>query len=224
MPAERRSQRFVFRFIWSSRGLFGHSVEFEISLRLDPEGVRDAIEECEHRRDVDGLGNLRLGPAVVAKGLHVFGCGAIGGLGHLGDVVQERPLRRAKAGLIELSFYQRLNRFLVCSLNPQEVRMRVQSIRAAIQIGDPAGDGFLGAAGEVALRKMDRVAELHDVAQEVGPVAETFQDAGHFLAAGFGAPFVVDSCDVAGCVCVFDQLDLGFRICHGPILLDNRKL
>ena len=105
--------------------------------------------------------------------------------------------------------------------------MRVQSIGAAIEIGDPAGNGFLGAAGEVALGKMDRVAELHDVAQEVGPMAETFQDAGHFLAAGFGAPFVVDSCHVAGRVGIFDQLDLvdvGLSVCHGPILLDNRKL
>jgi hypothetical protein len=92
--------------------------------------------------------------------------------------------------------------------------MRVQSIRTAIEPRYPARDGFLGFAIEMALGKMDRVTELHHLAQEVGAMAETLQDAGHLLAAGFGAPFVVNLGYFAGCVAVFDELDLGFVVRH----------
>ena len=69
--------------------------------------------------------------------------------------------------------------------------MRVQSIWTVIQIRDPAGDGFLRLAVQMALGEMHRVAESHQFAQEVGAMAETLEDPGHLLPTGFGAPFVV---------------------------------
>jgi hypothetical protein len=64
----------------------------EVALGGDAEGVGDAVEEGEHGGDVDGFGDLGLGPAVVAELLDVFVGGAIGGLGDLGDVVEESAL------------------------------------------------------------------------------------------------------------------------------------
>ena len=76
-----------------------------------------------------------------------------------------------------------LNCLFFRSLNTQEVCMRVQSIRAAIQPRYPARDRFLGLAVEMALGKVDRVTELHYFAQKVGAMAEALQNAGHLLAA-----------------------------------------
>jgi len=50
--------------------------------------------------------------------------------------------------------------------------MRVQSIRTVIKPGDPACNRFFCPAGEVPFRKMHRIAEGHDVAQEVRAMAE----------------------------------------------------
>ena len=61
--------------------------------------------------------------------------------------------------------------------------MRVQSIGTAIEPRNPTRDGFLGSAIEMPLGKMDRVAELHHFAQEIGAMAEALQNAGHLLAA-----------------------------------------
>jgi hypothetical protein len=54
------------------------------------------------------------------------------------------------------------------------------------------------------------VAELENIAQEVGAMAEAFQDAGKLLASGLETPLVVHSGYVAGCVGVFNDLDLRF--------------
>lgn len=85
--------------------------------------------------------------------------------------------------------------------------MGVESIRAVVEAGDPAGDGFLGAAVEVAFGEVDGVAELDDVAEEVGAMAEAFEDAGDVGSARFGAPGVVDFGEFAGGVGVFNEVD-----------------
>src|SRR5579859_1192600 len=68
--------------------LLSHSIHFQIALRGNAEGVGYAVEEGEHRCDVDGFGNLGLSPTVLAQDLYVFRSRAIGCLGHLSDVVE----------------------------------------------------------------------------------------------------------------------------------------
>ena len=89
--------------------------------------------------------------------------------------------------------------------------MAVQSIGTAIEVGDVAGDHFLVAAGEMAFGEMNFVGEFDDHAKEIGTGAETFDDAGNFLAAGIGAPEIVGGCGVAGGLRVFDD----FYFCGG---------
>lgn len=86
--------------------------------------------------------------------------------------------------------------------------MGVQSIRTAVQVGDVTGDRFLGLAVQVSFRKMDRVTELHDLAQEIGTMAETLQDARHLLPSRLGTPFVVNLRDLARRMRVLDEVDL----------------
>ena len=93
--------------------------------------------------------------------------------------------------------------------------MRVQSIWTAIQIRDPARDGFLGSARQMAFGKMNRIAELQHVSQKVRPMAEALQNAGHLSAARLGSPLVVNLGDIAGRVGVFDDVDLGRFAGHG---------
>jgi hypothetical protein len=203
--------RFAFFFI---ADLLSHGIHFEISLGRNAKGIGDTIEEGEHCCDVHSLGDLRLAPAVIAEKLHVFGSSSIGRLGHLGDIVEKGSFGWSDLRLIELSFRNGLYCFFVCSLNPQEVCMRVESIGAAIEPRDPAGDGFLGAAGEVTFRKVDCVAEAHYIAQEIRPMAETLEDSGHLLTSGVCAPLVVDLCDIAFRVRIFNDVDFCFRIGH----------
>jgi len=92
--------------------------------------------------------------------------------------------------------------------------MRVQSIWAAIEPRDPACNRFFGPAVQMPLRKVDRIAEFHDLAQKVGTMTETLQNAWHLLAAGFGAPLVVNLGYFPRCIAVFDELDLGFVVRH----------
>ena len=54
--------------------------------------------------------------------------------------------------------------------------MRVQSIGTAVEPGYPTGDRFLGAARQVAFRKMDSVAEADDFSQEIGPMTEALRE------------------------------------------------
>lgn len=92
--------------------------------------------------------------------------------------------------------------------------MRVQSIWTAIEVRNPARDGFLGSARQVAFGKMDRIAELHHVAQKVRPVAEALQNAGHLRATRLGAPLFVHLGHIAGGVRIFDDVDLGRLVGH----------
>ena len=89
--------------------------------------------------------------------------------------------------------------------------MAVQSIRAAIQKGNVAGDHFLVTAGEMAFGEMNSVGEFDDLAEEIGTCAKTFDDAGNLLASGAGAPEIVSGGEVAGGVGVFGDADFGAR-------------
>lgn len=86
--------------------------------------------------------------------------------------------------------------------------MRVQSIRAAVEVRNVAGDRLLRAAVKVPFGKVDGVAEIHDLAQEVGPVAEAFENAWHVLSSGVLAPLLIDVRDFANGVGIFDEADL----------------
>ena len=128
---------------------FGHLVHLQITLRRNAERVCYAVEEGEHGRDVDRFGNLRFSPTLLAQDLHIFRGRTIRRLGHLGDIFEQRTMRVVESCILKIARYQRLNCFLFCSLNPQEVSMRIQSIRAAIEPGDPAGNRFFRPACEV---------------------------------------------------------------------------
>ena len=185
--------------------LLGHPVHFEIALRENSESVRHPVEEGKHRRDVDRFGNLRISPAVLTQELYILRRGTVSRLSHLGDVLEQYPVCVVQPGVFEISRDQRLYCFLFCSLNTQEVSMRVQSIRTMIKPGDPACDRFFCPAGKVPFRKMHGIAEAHDVAQEVRAMAEAFQNTGHLLTARVRAPFVVNRRDFAGGVSILDD-------------------
>lgn len=93
--------------------------------------------------------------------------------------------------------------------------MRVQSIRASIQPGYPAGDGLLLTAAEITLGKVNGVAELHDFAKEVRSMAEALQNAWHLLPPRLLPPLVIDGSDIADGIGIFNQLDFGIAVGHG---------
>ena len=185
----------------------------------NPEGIGNPIEEGEHRGDVDCFSDLRLRPTMIAQRLHVVIGGAIGCFRHPGHVVEERAFRRAQACIFQIAIRDGLYRFFFCSLNTQEVCMRVQSIRTAIEPRHPARDRFLGFAVEMTLRKMNRVAEFHHFAQKVRAMAEALQNTRHLLSTRFRAPFVVDLGDFSRRVPIFDELDFGLVVGHLSALL-----
>jgi hypothetical protein len=198
--------------------LLRHLIHLEIALWSYSEGIRDPIEEGEHRGDIDSFSDLWLGPSMIPEALNVFVGGAIRRLRHLGDVVKQRTLCVAQAGFFQFAVCYRLHHIFFCSLNTQEVCMRVQSIRATIEPRNPARNRFLGSSVQMTVGKMNRVAEFDHIAQEVGSVAEAFQNAGDFLSARLGTPFVVDRGHFASGVAIFDELDFGFvvGVYHAP--------
>ena len=125
------------------------------------EGICHAVKEGEHRRDVDRFGNLGLSPTVLAQELYIFRGGAVGRLGHLGDIVEQRTVGVVELRMLKVACNQRLDCFLFCSLNTQEVSMRIQSIRTAIEPRDPAGNRFFGPACEMPFREVHRIAKAH---------------------------------------------------------------
>jgi hypothetical protein len=189
-------------------------IHLKITLRSDPEGIRNPIEESEHRGDVNRFSDLGLRPTVIAQRLHVLIGGAIRCLRHPGHVVEERAFCRAQTRGFQIAIRDGPYSFFFCSLNTQEVCMRVQSIWTAIEPGYPARDRFLGFAVKMAFRKMNRVAEFHHFAQKVGAMAEAFQNTRHLLAARFCTPFVIDLGDLAGRIAIFYKLDFGLVVRH----------
>ena len=165
-----------------TRCLLGRRIHFKIALGSYPECIRNPVKEREHRRDVYRLGNLRFRPPMVAKLLHIFGSGAVGRLGHLGHILKQRTIGRTEPCFVQFTVGKRLYCSFFGSLNTQEVGMRVQSIRTAVEPRYPTRDGLLGLAGQVSFGEMDGIAELHDLLQKVGPMTEAFQNAWHFLA------------------------------------------
>jgi hypothetical protein len=113
--------------------LRGHFPDGEVVLRGNAESIGDAIEEGEHGDDVDGLSDLVLGPADGAKLCDIFDGGTVGGFGDELGVVQQSVLRLGQARFIELAFENGCDSLIGGSLNPQEVSVAVQSIRAAIE-------------------------------------------------------------------------------------------
>jgi hypothetical protein len=113
--------------------LRSHVSDGEVVLRGNAEGIGDAIEEGEHGDDVDGLSDLVFGPAGGAKFFDISGGRTVGGFGNEPGVVQQSALRLGQASFIELAFENGCDSFIGGSLNPQEVSVAVQSIRAAIE-------------------------------------------------------------------------------------------
>jgi hypothetical protein len=74
---------------------------------------------------------------MIAERLHVFKRGSIRRLRNLLHVVEQHALRRRKRGSVEIALGDGLYGLFFGSLNTQEVSMRVQSIRAAVQVRDP---------------------------------------------------------------------------------------
>ena len=118
-------------------------------MRSDPEGIRYSIEEREHCGDIDSFSDLRLGPTMISQLLHVLICGAIRRFRHLGYIVEQSTFRRAQACFVQIAIRDGLYGFVFGSLNTQEVCMRVQSIRTAIEPRYPARDRFLASAVEM---------------------------------------------------------------------------
>jgi hypothetical protein len=120
--------------------------------------------------------------------------------------------------LFKITGGQRLDCFLFSSLNPQEVGMRVQSIGAAIEPGDPAGNGFFRFAREVPFREVNRVAKAYDLAQKVWAMAKALEDPRHLLAARMRAPFVIYLRHLAGGVSILNKADLRLGIRHNSLM------
>jgi hypothetical protein len=116
-------QRFVSFFIAITHSSLGHGIHFEIPLWRNTEGIRHSIEESKHRGYIHSLCDLWLAPTMMAENLYVFHRCSIRRLSHLGDIIEKRSLGWRDPRVIELSFCNRLHRFVVCSLNPQEVCM-----------------------------------------------------------------------------------------------------
>jgi hypothetical protein len=98
------------------------------------EGVGDTIEEGKQRDDVHRLSNLVLTPTRITQLLNVSGRRTIRRFGDQLSVVQERTLGVGQTRPFEFAFQNRYNAVVRGSLNPQEVGVAVQSIRAPVQV------------------------------------------------------------------------------------------
>jgi hypothetical protein len=124
---------------WSRRELSSR----EIVLRSDAKGIGDAIEERKHGGHIHRFRNLLFFPSAITKFLHVFRGRLVSGLRHQLCIFEQQTLGRCQPSFIELAFDDCLYALICGSLNPQEVSMAVQSIRAPVQIGDVTGDHLL---------------------------------------------------------------------------------
>jgi hypothetical protein len=92
-------------------------------------------------------------------------------------------MRLVKPSLFEIAGSKRLDCLFIGPLNPQEVSMRIQSIRTAVEIRNPTGNRFFRPPGEMPLGKMNRIAKAHHIAQKIRTMAKALKDARHLLAA-----------------------------------------
>ena len=72
--------------------LWGHVSQRKVVLWWNAERVGHAIEEREHRDDVDRLGDLLFAPAMVTEPLNVINGGAVSPFGNQLGVLQQRVL------------------------------------------------------------------------------------------------------------------------------------
>ena len=72
-------------------------------------------------------------------------------------IFQQSALRRRESRFVKLAFDDCFYTLIGCSLNPQEVGVAVQSIRAPVQIRNVAGNHLFMSTGKMPLRKVDRV-------------------------------------------------------------------
>ena len=93
--------------------------------------------------------------------------------------------------------------------------MAVQSIWAAIEEGDIAGNHLFVTAREVAFRKMNGVGKFNYLAQKIRPRTETLDDAGHLLSPRTGSPEIVCGSNFSGSFSVFGNLNFCRRLCWG---------
>lgn len=97
--------------------------------------------------------------------------------------------------------------------------MRVQSIRATIQVGHIAGNRLFCLAVKMALGKMHVIAERHYLSQEIRAMTEALQYSRHLLPPRVPAPFVIDFRKLTGRIRVFNKIDfvLHFLFRHGRV-------
>jgi hypothetical protein len=172
--------------------------ERKVILRRNAKRIRHAIEESEHRSDVNGLCDLVFRPSRIPQFLHILHRRMRGGIRDDLDIAQQAALRRRQASLFELALKNRRDAFIGSSLDPQEEGVAVQSIRAAVEVGDVARNHLLVPPRQVSLGKMNRVRKLDYLTEKVWPRAEALDDAGNLFAPRGGAPEIVRGGDVGG--------------------------
>ena len=138
----------------------GQAIHFKIALRSNSEGIRDSIEKRKHRGYVYGLSDLRLCPAVIAQLLYILAGGSIRRFRHLCYIVEQPTFRGSQARFVQVPGRNCLYCSLFCSLNTQEVCMRVQSIWTAIEPRHPACNRLFCPAVQMPMGKMHCVAEF----------------------------------------------------------------
>ena len=167
------------------------------------------VEEGEHCDYVNSLRNLILVPARPAEFLHVFMRRPAGRLSNQFCIFEQRLLSNRKVCLIELTLGDGFDRFIGCSLNPQEVGVTIDSIWTTVQRGNISGKHLLVTPREVALGEVDSIRELHNLPQEVRPSSKAFDNARNLLPSRSGAPGVVCRSGVAGSLVILDDANLG---------------
>jgi hypothetical protein len=182
----------------------------KVVLRRHAEGIGHPIEEGEHGRDVDSLGNLVFVPAGIAQLLHVLMRRTRGILCYQLHVVEKCALGRRQSGFLKFAFENRRYALIGSSLSPQEVSVAVESIGAPVQVRDVAGNHLFMSPREMPFREVNRIRELHDLPQKVRSRAEALDDAWHLLPSRSLAPEVVGSRRFAGRLVIFGDADLGW--------------
>jgi hypothetical protein len=190
-----------------SQFLRSHFPFIQVILCRNAEGVSHAIEERKHRGDVDGFRDLIFGPACITQFLNIRVGGTWRSVGDEFDVGHQGTFRRCQARFIKFAFEDRCYALIVGSLNPQEVGVAVESIRATVQKRNIARDHFLVTADKVAFGKMNCVGKVDDLFEEIGASAEAFYNAGNFFAAGVSAPVIVGFGCFPFCVGILSNVD-----------------
>jgi hypothetical protein len=80
--------------------LFSQSVELDVTLGRNAEGVRNAVEEREQRRDIRRFRDLWLCPSGITQQLNIGGRRARGAIGDLLHVVEQCAFRLGEASIV----------------------------------------------------------------------------------------------------------------------------